>query len=316
LTMNPFKLPLCVLTAFVFLWVIGVSQGASHKPFRQVIISSDDAGMCAAVNAGTILALKAGLVKSVSIMACCPAFDDFARFAAVHPEYDYGVHLTLTCDMPEQPWGPILSKSKVPSLVTSEGFFPRWPQDVARSADIREVEAELRAQIQKTCKAGIRISHLDHHMFVLFARPDLLNVYAGLAREFDLPVRIESNAPIPLLEPYGREVINAYGRQLKQLEKWGMPVLDHMEYDNYLEKAAHKRNFHMKTLLGLKTGTTEIVIHCSRKSAFGINPPEVDGRVADRRFFSSTEAREKLEKRHVKVIDWREFRQNHHKPMR
>lgn len=179
------------------------------------------------------------------------------------------------------------------------------------SFHIKEVEAELRAQIRKTLDAGIPVSHLDHHMFVLFARPDLLDLYVRLAREFDLPVRFERKTPLPLLEPYGTEVVEAYGRQLKQLKKSKFPILDHMEYNNYPEKAMNKRTYHLKTLRNLKAGTTEIVIHCSNKSTSGINPPHVERRVADRRFFSSEEAGEELRKLQTKVIDWKEFRQTH-----
>lgn len=309
---NPFKIVISLLTLLILGMVVAFSVGFSKPQPPQVIISSDDAGMCSAVNEGTIFALESGLVKSVSIMACCPAFHEFARFAAAHPEYDYGVHLTLTCDLPVQPWGPVLPKSRVPSLVTSNGSFPSWPQDVAKSADIKEVEAELRAQIQKTLNAGIRVSHLDHHMFVLFARPDLLDLYVRLAGEFNLPIRFAYATPLPLLEPYGREVVEVYGSQLKKLEQLKMPILDGIEYHNYMEEASKKRAYHMETFRNFKAGTLEIVIHCSRKSDSGINPPQVDGRVADMRFFSSKEAVAELKKLQTKVIGWDVFRQTYH----
>ncbi len=310
------KIIVCLSATLVLVTVVALFLRASEPLSRAVIISSDDAGMCAAVNDGTILALASGVIRSVSIMTCCPAFEDFARFAARHPEYDYGVHLTLTCDLPEQPWGPVLSAVEVPSLVTSDGRFPFLPRDVAASAKIKEVEAELRAQIRKALDAGIRISHLDHHMFVLFARPDLLALYGQLSREFDLPVRFESKPPMPLLEPYGSEVIKAYRRQFQQLNKSKMPILDSIDYDNYVEQAEAKRAYYLSTLRKLRPGTTEIIIHCASKSKSGINPPHVDRRVADRSFFSSKEAMNELIKLQAKVIDWKEFRRMVQSPAR
>ena len=48
---------------------------------RFVIIHSDDAGMYPSMNQATIDAMERGLVSSCSILAACPAFDEFAQCA-------------------------------------------------------------------------------------------------------------------------------------------------------------------------------------------------------------------------------------------
>lgn len=130
----------------------GVGQPDWH---RRVILSSDDASMCAAVNMGMMQAMKRGIVGSASIMACGPAFHvhEFADFPVTHPEFDYGVHLALTCDFSEQPWEPVLGAASVASLVNDDGLFPMW---LTQSFESEEVRRELRAQIRRALNAGIR----------------------------------------------------------------------------------------------------------------------------------------------------------------
>ncbi|NQT15028.1 MAG: ChbG/HpnK family deacetylase [Planctomycetes bacterium] len=264
-------------------------------------MTSDDAGMCRAVNEGTILAMKHGIVSSASIMTCCPAFDDFACFAVAHPEFDYGVHLTLTCDLPEQPWGPVTWADNVPSLVDEDGLFPMWPR---RDVDVEEAARELRAQIRRALDAGIRISHIDHHMWVMFHSRPLLSLYTQLGIEFDLPIRIGRNAPIQI-QRHDAEMAHAYAQHLAILASRGFPILDFIEGANYSVQPADKREYFLRHIRQFPPGLSEIVAHCSIVDE-SLNPPDVEGRRADLEILASLEIEEEFRRNRLQRVDWRD----------
>lgn len=276
-------------------------QGESPLPerSRRIIISSDDAGMCKAVNEGTIQGLKNGIVTSVSIMTCCPEYHDFAKFAVEHPEFDYGVHLVLTCDLRAQPWGPVQGPQNVPSLVGDDGYFQFWPDPLV---DYKEVKLELVAQIELALKSGIRISHLDHHMWVMFRSPELLRLYVELGLEYNLPVRICHTPPKRIAE--SPELLETYQDQLQLLDTHGLPILEMIESDNYSIEPQNKRGYFLEQLRNLPQGVSEFSIHCSMRHG-RFNPPDVEKRLADLEFFTSREAQQECDWSRIKQVNWR-----------
>src|SRR6202040_3659916 len=115
----------------------------------------------------------------------------------------------------------------------------------ASHAKIEEVDAELRAQIEMCKNAGVRISHLDHHMFVLCKRPDFLRLYVRLGLEYDLPIRYSTAMPAPDdLDPSNSALVTAYREGLATLQSRGMPVFASIDTDNYQIPAADKRRYY------------------------------------------------------------------------
>ena len=120
-------------------------------------------------------------------MVPCPWLIEVAAYAKDHPDADLGLHLTLTSEWKTYRWGPVESKDKVPSLLDPSGYL--WPEvePAVRNLKAEEAEREIRAQIEHAVAMGIHPTHLDSHMGVLFARPDLFAVYVKVAREYKLP---------------------------------------------------------------------------------------------------------------------------------
>jgi predicted glycoside hydrolase/deacetylase ChbG (UPF0249 family) len=182
-----------------------VQEKLGHLPTaRLLIIHADDLGMSHSVNRATFEALEKGWVTSASILVPCPWFPEVVTWAKAHPEADLGIHLALNSEWTGFRWGPVSPVDKVPSLVDEEGYLPLLPLMVVQKAKLPEVELELRTQIERARKAGIRLSHLDTHMTTLTQSAGLFQVYMKMGREYGVPVLSERNSETYL--PQGRVV--------------------------------------------------------------------------------------------------------------
>jgi chitin disaccharide deacetylase len=291
-----------------------IDRALPARPERYVVITSDDAGMCRPVNAATIDAMDYGLVSSCSIRVDGPAFEEFARYAAAHPEKDYGVHLSLNCERDAGRWGPVLDKARVPSLVDHQGHLWRHTWEAAEHAKIDEVEDELRAQIDRCRNAGVRLTHLDHNMFVLYSRPDFLRLYVRLGLDYNLPIRYSIALPSPGdLNPGNAELLKAYREGLETLRSRNMPVFRAVDTLNYQVPPAEKRRYYFDLFPKIQPGVSEILMHCAYDKPGFDRAPAADRRDADTRVFMSQETAEVLARQGIRVITWRTFREMHDK---
>ena len=310
--MNKIRIGGLLISLILVMWLgfqvyMQITEPSASGPAAYLIITTDDAGLCPAVNQATIRALEFGLVTSTSMMVVAPGFTEFAEYAIQHPEHDYGVHLVLTSENSEIRWGPILGPS-VPSLVRADGSFFRTAEEVAEHASADDVALELEAQVRKVLDRGIRISHLDHHMWVLLQRPDLLEVFVRMGTEFKIPLRIHRDFNS---EECGAQLQSAaeYQRLIQPLIQKGLPLLDSIETNNYVVPAFEKPGYFSDALNNLKAGVSEFVIHCSLDRPDLLQPGAADRRAADFLVFSSTETREQIERLGIQLITWNKVSQ-------
>lgn len=160
---------------------------------RLIILHADDIGCTHSANAAVRAAYERGAINSGSVMVTCPAFPEFAEWARNRPGLDLGVHLTFTSERPSLRWGPVLPAAKVPSLVDPDGLLPlEWSPK--RRVWASEVEAEIRAQIERARSAGIEPTHLDSHQhFLQLDGPEVFGALVRVARDYHLPFRVSRN---------------------------------------------------------------------------------------------------------------------------
>lgn len=156
------------------------------KDSRLLIIQSDLA-MMHSTDRAAFEALSKHWITSATIIVPCPWFPEAAAFARSHAG-DYGLHLALNSEWATYRWGPVSTRTSVPSLLDKDGYFPPLTSEVVANAKTDEVERELRAQIEKARAAGIEVTHLDAHMETLWATPQLIDMYKRIGREYRLPV--------------------------------------------------------------------------------------------------------------------------------
>jgi len=173
--------------------------------------------MCHSVNQATKEGYEKGIVSSGSLMAPCPWFQEAAAYFREHPEFDVGLHLTLTSEWELYRWRPVKSKERVPGLIDNDGFLWRSSEEVAQHATPEEVETEIRAQIEHAKHFGIRPTHLDTHMGTLFARAEYLEVYYRISEEYGIP---------PLLVKPSRELGERLSRHISNAPHQANSILE------------------------------------------------------------------------------------------
>lgn len=139
---------------------MGLSESA-----KLVMIHADDAGLSHSENLATIQSLEHGIVNSYSIMVPCSGFEEMATFAKNNAQFDYGIHLTLTCEWDYHRFGPVLPASEVKSIVDKEGHFFKTRRELKNSASAEDVQKEFEAQIEKAYALGLTPTHIDSHMY-------------------------------------------------------------------------------------------------------------------------------------------------------
>jgi hypothetical protein len=152
-----------------------------------LIIRSDDAGMSHSVNMGLERLIDTGLPVSVSVMFPTPWYQETVEILKRHPAVAVGIHLTLNSEWKNYRWGPVLGRVAVPTLVDADGyFFPSAQALYQNHPDLNEVEKELRAQIERAQRSGLKIDYVDYHMGTVVGSPEFREIAERLAKEFGL----------------------------------------------------------------------------------------------------------------------------------
>jgi len=143
--------------------------------------------MSHSVNMALEKLIASGLPVSVSVMFPTPWYQETVDILKRHPEVSVGIHLTLNSEWKNYRWGPVLGRTAVPSLVDADGyFFPSADALYQNHPDIKQVEAELRAQIDRALHSGLKIDYVDYHMGTVMRYPEFRDLTERLAKEYGL----------------------------------------------------------------------------------------------------------------------------------
>jgi predicted glycoside hydrolase/deacetylase ChbG (UPF0249 family) len=267
---------------------------------KLLIVHADDLGVAHSVNSASIKALESGLVTSASILVPCAWLPEIAAYARAHPEADLGVHLTLTSEWSLYRWGPVLGKERVPSLLDSSGYLYPLENEAAAHADIKEVEAEIRAQIARARSLGIQPTHLDSHMGTLYQSKALFETLLRVARENKLPFRVSQDWFIAA--PFMSSLLGPDD-----------VVLDRTISIEPTVAPEDWSKFYTNEIKNLRPGVTDMIVHLAfadeemKGVTFGHPNWGAEWRQRDFEFVTSDAFRKVLKENNVKLITWREI---------
>ena len=295
-----------VLLVWLTVWLTTICSGQEQP--RYLIVHADDAGMSHSVNVATQAGLESGIVTSASIMVPCPWFKEFAEYAKAHPQYDYGIHLTLNSEWDLYRWGPVASRDRVPSLVDPTGCLWDNVGQVAMNASAEEVKIELKAQVDRALAFGVPLSHLDTHMGTVLCRPDLVDVYVDLALEYDLPILFFKRLP-PGIEKEYSALAAQFQKSVAKLTERKLPLLDSLLqfYGGNIPEQRKQRYFDELAKIG--PGVTQLIIHCGHDNdELRAITDSSARRNQDRVIFTDLAMRDFFSKQKINLISWNQFR--------
>ena len=152
---------------------------------KQLIVNADDFGLHPLINEGIIKGHQEGFITSTSLMPSAPCWQEAVRLAKENPRLGIGVHLTLVGGVPS-----VLPKEKVSSLLDDDGLFlpdyvafaKRYYSGAVKRA---ELEAELRAQLERALSCGVNITHIDSHQHT-HVLPGINSLVLKLSNEYNI----------------------------------------------------------------------------------------------------------------------------------
>lgn len=275
-------LGILIMTAVLF--------AASPEDGIYLIVRADDIGSSHAANLACIESYQNGIARSVEIMVPCAWFLEAAEMLRENPGYDVGVHLTFTSEWSKVKWRPLTC---APSLVDSNGYFyPKqrnWENENATDAfynakpDLKEVEAEIRAQIEMAMEHIPQVTHVSGHMGAPAMDDELRALTDRVVNEYGLSINL--------------------GDMALKRARWG---------SNAGDDAATREQKLIDMLNGLDIGLYLIVEHP------GFNTPEMQGHghpgyenVASHRdgvtkAFTSEKVKNVVKKRNIQLISYKQ----------
>jgi predicted glycoside hydrolase/deacetylase ChbG (UPF0249 family) len=278
------------------------------KGARVVIFHVDDAGMSHDSNEGVIEATSRGVATSTSIMMPCPWVPEMVAFAKAHPDLDAGLHLTLNAEWRKYRWTPLAGAAAVPGLVDEEGCLHRDPASVARLASAEEVDREIRAQLERARRMGLKPTHLDTHMGTVML-PKFIQSYVRLGIEVGIPLMM----PAGHMRHVSSEVApeNRAALQLLAQQVWqaGLPLIDDLVTNPTKgESLAEQKAYLLGLLRDLQPGITQMIVHCTRPTeVFQHISGSGEKRMHELQLMTDPGVRQLLQDQGIILSTWREL---------
>lgn len=294
----------CLFLSFLF--ITYAQQSAQNclgypEDTKLLIIHADDLGVAHSENMASIEALEKGYVTSASIMAPGPWFLEIANYAQMNPQFDFGLHITLTSEWKNYKWRSIADN--VSSLLTPTGYFAENVEEFSQMVRIEDAEKEIRAQIERATKLGIDLTHLDTHMFSMAANEELLALFIEMSHEYQVPIPL----PAKMVQTMTGIDIARYTNE-KDVLLENLFMAGPKDYQNGLDE------YYEGVLTTLTAGLNLILIHTAyddqEMRAITVDHTDYGAqwRQQDWDFFSGEKCAEIIKEQNIQLVTWKNIR--------
>ena len=174
------------------------------------IFNADDFGISKGVNAAIIKAHKEGILNSASLMINQKCADEAVEAAKQMPDLQVGLHLNLTNEYPAADAHKI-SLLVGPDGKLKNGFVKLLVLSIIKPQELqKQVEIEIRAQIEKYLHTGLALKRIDGHRHVHLI-PVIFRVVRHLAAQYNIHRIRVMNENIFYTLKYNRQNIKQLG---------------------------------------------------------------------------------------------------------
>lgn len=156
-----------------------------NKRNLKIIINADDFGASKGTNKAIIQGSTSGIINSTSIMINIFNVDDEDKNFLYNTNINLGLHLNLTNEY------AVSKKEDIDLLVDKNGKFKNGFVKLFLLSLIhpikfkKQVELEIRAQIEKYKKSNIKLLHIDGHRHI-HTIPSIFSIIKKLAKEYNI----------------------------------------------------------------------------------------------------------------------------------
>ena len=275
---------------------------------KVVIFHIDDVGFSHASNLASFQCLDFGVASCGSVIVPAPWFLEAASICKSKPQYDIGVHLTLTCEYDLYRWRALSSVNPDSGLLDSDKSLWRTTEEAIANVNPKAAEAEMRTQVQTALDSGIDITHIDTHMGTVMD-PKFLPSYLKIAREFKVASFLPRVSREDLEAVGLGDAADVYLKMFDKLEESGTPILDSMIIDT-MGDSPNKTDYYCKRFNEIKPGITHFLFHAAKMSPEleAITPDSASWRDLDYQAFTDPKIKNCVEKYNLKIIGYREIR--------
>lgn len=228
-----------------------------------LILHADDIGMCPEANTSAKHYMENDYIQSCAVMMPCPNAKAFIDWAKAHPEEDVGLHLTLTSEWKTHRWPGLTSAAEAPGLLDEEGKLWHKVIQVVQNASPKEVEKEIRAQIQQAIDWGYRPDHIDTHMGTLYGSHFFTASYLKVAEEFQIPAMVIDFENPEIIQGFKDAGYPINDEMIAMVNAYTLPKLDFFASAPNAKTYEEKKGSFQALVKSLKPGLTEIIFHPS-----------------------------------------------------
>lgn len=287
------------------------------KNKKFLIINADDLGLDNAITDSIIVSHIKGIVTSSTVMVNMPSFEYAVRKIKEVPKLGVGIHFNLTEGY------PVADKSRLSLLLDSSGAFKanidQRKNLIYGKEKRRQVDLELKSQVEKLLDYGIKPTHYDSHHHITgvpipFGASKSIAKKYGIdgARITNIAYKCERNAELNvklrvllknvLVAP--KIIIHKVNKALLRGDGFYTPDEKILPF-HVLPKNKNYIDQFVNALLVIDDGVFEIALHPGMSKNNVEEVDEKDIRMRDYQIALSDKILKKIEDEEIKLVNYK-----------